>query len=89
MLLAFAGHAEAASCVAGGIATTASVYISELNHFLDRSGAISPVKGAARAMVQFHVDVVADASDETSTPPPAPTCFKCKQGVVDALVAKD
>ena len=66
-----------------------NMYITDLTHFLDSSGAIGPVKGPPRAMAQFHVDVVAHATDETSTPPAAPQCFKCKKGVVDALVAKD
>lgn len=66
------------------------MYITDLTHFLDRSGAIGPVKGPPRAMAQFHVDVVAHATDETlPPPPPAPWCFKCKQGAVDALVAND
>jgi hypothetical protein len=73
--------------VADGIAAT--MYITDLTHFLDRSGAIGPVNGPPREMAQFHVDVVAHATDETSTRPPAPRCFKCKKGVVDALVAKD
>ncbi len=65
------------------------MHITDLTHFLDLSGAMGPVRDPPRAMAQFHVDVVAHASDETSTPPPAPRCFKGKKGVVDALVAKD
>ena len=56
------------------------MYITDLTHFLDKSGAIGPVKGPARAMAQFHVDVVAHASDATSKAFPAPRCFKCKKG---------
>ena len=37
------------------------MYITDLTHFLDGSGAIAPIKGAARAMAQFLVDVVAHA----------------------------
>ena len=43
------------------------MYITDLTHFLDKSGAIGPVKGPARAMAQFHVDVVAHGSDATSS----------------------
>ena len=65
------------------------MYVSDLTHFLDKSGAIGPVKGPARAMAQFHADVVAHASDVTSTPLPAPSCFKCKKGAVEAVRAHD
>jgi hypothetical protein len=65
------------------------MYVSDLTHFLDKSGAIGPVKGPARAMAQFQVDVVAHASDATSTAPPAPTCFKCKKGSVETVRAHD
>ena len=61
-----------------------SMYVSDLTHFLDKSGAIGPVKGPARAMAQFHVDVVAHASDAASMALPAPRCFKCKKGAVEA-----
>ena len=40
-------------------------------------------------MAQFHVDVVAHASDATSTVFPAPRCFKCKKGAVEADRAHD
>jgi hypothetical protein len=65
------------------------MYITDLTHFLDKSGAIGPITGPARAMAQFHVDLVAHISDDTSTPAPAPRCFKCKKDVVEALVAQD
>jgi hypothetical protein len=65
------------------------MYVSDLTHFLDKSDAIGPVKGPARAMAQFQVDVVAHASDATSTASPAPTCFKCKKGSVEAVRAHD
>ena len=48
------------------------MYITDLSHYLDQSGAIGPVKGPARAMAQFHVDVVAHASDATANALPAP-----------------
>ena len=65
------------------------MYITDLTHFLDKSGAIGPVKGPARTMAQFHVDAVAHASDSTSETLPAPKCFKCKKGVVEAVLAQD
>jgi hypothetical protein len=65
------------------------MYVSDLTHFLEKSGAIAPVKGPARAMAQFHVDLVAHASDTTSTTLPAPRCFKCKKGAVEAVRAHD
>ena len=65
------------------------MYISDLTHFLDKSGAIGPVKGPARAMAQFHADVVAHASDATPAAFPAPRCFKCKKTAVEAVRAPD
>ena len=65
------------------------MYVSGLTHFLDKSGAIGPVKGPARAMAQFHVGVVAHASDARSKPFPAPRCFQCVKGVVEAARAQD
>ena len=65
------------------------MYITDLTHFLDKAGAIGPVKGPARTMAQFHVDAVAHASDSTSETRPAPKCFKCKKGVVEAALAQD
>ena len=58
------------------------MYITDLTHFLDNSGAIGPVKGPARAMAQFHVDA-------TANPLPAPRCFRCKKGAVEADQAHD
>ena len=65
------------------------MYITDLTHFLDKSGAIGPVKGPVRAMAQFHVDAVAHASGSKSETLPAPKCFKCKKGVVEAVLAQD
>ena len=65
------------------------MYITDLTHYLDQSGAIGPVKGPARAMAQFHVDVVAHASDATANALPAPRCFKCKKTEVEATRAHD
>ena len=65
------------------------MYITDLTHFLDKSGAIGPVKGPARAMAQFHVDAVAHASDATGHALAAPTCFKCKKSTVEVARAQD
>jgi len=65
------------------------MYITDLTHFLDKSGAIGPIKGPARAMAQFVVDVVAHASDSASDSLAAPRCFKCKKGAVEACRALD
>jgi ribosomal protein L37AE/L43A len=65
------------------------MYVTDLTHFLDKSGAIGPVKGSARAMAQFQVDVVAHATDATFTAPAAPRCFKCKKVSVEAARAQD
>jgi hypothetical protein len=65
------------------------MYVSELTHFLDKSGAIGPVKGPALAMAKFHVDVVAHASDAASNALPAPRCFKCNKGAVEAVRTHD
>jgi ribosomal protein L37AE/L43A len=66
-----------------------SMYITDLAHFLDKSGAIGPVKGPALAMAQFQVDVVAHASDAAPDAFPAPRCFKCKKADVEAVQAPD
>lgn len=44
-----------------------AMYITDLRHFLDAAGAIGPIKGPARAMAQFHADVVAHASNAQRT----------------------
>ena len=65
------------------------MYFTDLIHFLDRFDAIGPVKGPTRAMVQFHVDVVAHASDTTPNALPAARCIKCKETEVKATPAHD
>ena len=65
------------------------MYISDLRHFLDKSGAIGPTKGPAKAMAQFHADVVAHASDGSGHAPAAPRCFKCKKHSIEAHMAHD
>lgn len=66
-----------------------AMYITDLRHFLDAAGAIGPIKGPARAMAQFHADVVAHASNASGQAPAAPKCFKCKKSGVDARLAAD
>ena len=65
------------------------MYITDLTHFLDNSGAIGQVKGPALAMAQFQVEVVAHASDSAPESFPAPRFFKCKKADVVALKAAD
>jgi len=65
------------------------MYITDLTHFLDNSGAIGQIKGPALAMAQFQVEVVAHASDSAPESFPAPRCFKCKKADVVALKAAD
>ena len=65
------------------------MYVTDLRHFLDKSGAIGPVKCPARAMAQFQGDVVAHASGVATSDLPAPRCFKCKKVTVEAVRAQD
>lgn len=64
------------------------MYITDLRHFLDAAGTIGPTQGPARAMAQFHADVVAHASNLAGQALAAPRCFKCKKSGVDAGVAQ-
>ena len=63
------------------------IYTTDLTHFLDKSGTVGPVKGPGRAMAQFHVDVVAHASDATGHALAAPRCSECKKSGVEATRA--
>jgi hypothetical protein len=65
------------------------MYITDLTHFLDKSGAIGPIKGPARAMAQFLVNVVTHASDTAEDALVAPFCFRCKKIAVEAVRAQD
>lgn len=40
-------------------------------------------------MAQFHIDVVAHASDATGPALEAPRCFKCKKSAAEATRAHD
>jgi len=65
------------------------MYITDLSHFLDNTGALGPKKGPALVFAQFQASVVAHASSAKGQGVPAPTCFKCKKVAVAATVAKD
>ena len=65
------------------------MYVTDLTHFLDSSGTVGPVKGPARAMAQFEVEVVAHASGSAPEAFPAPRCFKRKKADIVALQAAD
>jgi len=65
------------------------MHITDLTHFLDASGGLAPVKGPARTLAQFLVDVVAHVSDGSGDGLAAPKCFKCKKGAVTAARAMD
>ena len=65
------------------------MYITDLTHFLDKSGAIGPIKGPAQAMAQFLVNVITHAPYATGDTLAAPTCFKCKKIAVEAVRAQD
>lgn len=70
-------------------ASALPMHITDLTHFLDAAGGLAPVKGPARALAQFLVDVVAHASDGSGDAPAAPKCFKCKKGAITATRAMD
>jgi hypothetical protein len=57
-----------------------SMQITDLTHFLDKSGAIGPVKGPALAMAQFQVDVVAHASDAAPQRLPCAEVLQVQEG---------
>lgn len=65
------------------------MYITDLTHLLDKSGAIGPLKGPELAMAQFNVDVVAHASDATGHALSAPSCFKFEKRAAEATRAQD
>ena len=60
------------------------MYVTDLTRFLDKSGAIGPIEGPARAIAQVHVDVIAHAFDSRETAFPTPRRFKCKTSAVEA-----
>jgi hypothetical protein len=61
---------------------------TDARHFLDDKGAIAPVRGPAKAMADFHADVIAYATDFDDTGRVTlPRCFKCKKGTVEATTS--
>ncbi|MGH8830767.1 MAG: hypothetical protein ACREXV_06715, partial [Polaromonas sp.] len=69
--------------------TRFTMYITDARHFLDEKGAIGPQRGPAKAMAEFHASVIAYATDFDGTGVIAPTCFKCKKGPVEPIIAQD
>lgn len=65
------------------------MHISDLTHVLDAAGELAPVKGPARTLAQFLVDVVAHATAGSDCQPSAPSCFKCRKSAVTATRAMD
>jgi hypothetical protein len=65
------------------------MYITDARHFLDEKGAIGPQRGPAKAMAEFHAQVIACATDDGHTGVKAPTCFKCKKSAVAPALAQD
>lgn len=65
------------------------MYITDLRHFRDATGAIGPTAGPALAMAQFHADVVAHASNSTGRTPATPRCFECDKSGVEAGLTSD
>ena len=67
----------------------ADMYITDARHFLDAKGAIAPLRGPAKAMVDFHAGVIAYATDFDDVGLMRPQCFKCKKGTVQGELAQD
>jgi hypothetical protein len=65
------------------------MHISDLTHVLDAAGGLAPVKGPARTLAQFLVDVVAHATAGSDGESSAPLCFKCRKSAVTATRAMD
>lgn len=65
------------------------MYITDARHYLDEKGALLPLRGAAKAMAEFHAGAIAYATDFLETGVAAPTCFKCKKAPVQPLIAQD
>ncbi|MDA8094643.1 MAG: hypothetical protein M0T84_12200 [Betaproteobacteria bacterium] len=70
-------------------APTATMYITDITHFLDEKGAILPRRGQAKIMVDFLTAAVAHATGGSQTGLQAPSCFKCKKALVEPTLAKD
>ncbi len=65
------------------------MYITDARHFLDEKGAVSPRRGPAKAMADFHASVIAYATDYEEAGVAAANCFKCKKAEVRVTRALD
>jgi hypothetical protein len=65
------------------------MYISDARHFLDDEGTLAPLRGAAKAMAEFHGAVIAFATDFEAVGVPLAQCFKCKKSSVTVELALD
>ncbi len=71
------------------VSSRADMYITDAKHFLDEKGAISPKKGPAKIMAEFHAAAIAYATDFDDAGLQAPMCFKCKKVEVAPMIAVD
>lgn len=65
------------------------MYITDARHFLDDKGAIAPLRGPAKAMAEFHAEVIAYATDFEESGVAAPTCIKCRKSPTEAIITPD
>ena len=63
--------------------------ISDARHFLDDKGDLAPLRGPAKAMAESHGGVIARATVVDDVGVMLPRCFKCKKGIVWAVLAQD
>jgi hypothetical protein len=56
------------------------MYVTNARHFLDEKGAIAPVRGAAKAMVEFHAATIAYATDYDDSGVAAPRLLQVQEG---------
>lgn len=67
----------------------ATMYITDITHFLDEKGAVLPQRGPAKLMADFHAAAVAYATDGGRNGLKAPSCLKCKKAPVAPAISKD
>ncbi len=63
--------------------------ITDAQHLLDDKGAMAALRGPAKALAEFHADVIAYATDFDDSGVRQPLCFKCKKDTVKAGLAQD